>query len=129
MIAPGLRADARHVGVAGHSFGGRTAAELAAQDPRVAALVTMAGGANPATTALIRAPTLMLAGSVDTVDPPRLSEASVRALPRTTSHRLLVVRGADHGALVDGCAAAGRWAKIARAVSAHSIGALARRPP
>jgi dienelactone hydrolase len=128
-LAPGLRVDARHVGVAGHSFGGRTAAELAAQDLRVAALVTMAGGADRATTALVHAPTLMLAGSADTIDPPRLSEASIRALSRTTPHRLLVVRGADHGALVDGCAAARTCAEIARAVSAHFIGALARRPP
>src|SRR4051812_19774146 len=127
MIAPGLRADARHVGVAGHSFGGRTAAELAAQDPRVAALVTMAGGADRPSTALIRAPALMLGGSADPVDPPGLSEASIRALPRTTPHRLLVLRGADHGALIDGCAAAGTCAEVARAVSAHFVGALARR--
>ena len=91
--------DERALGVFGHSFGGRTAAEMASQDERVRALVTMAGGADRASTALIRAPTLMVAGGADTVDPPRLSEASIRALPRSTPHALLVIPGAGHGAL------------------------------
>ena len=76
------------------------------------ALVTMAGGADRASTALIRAPTLMIAGGADTVDPPRLSEASIRALPRTTPKALLVVPSADHGALLDS-------ALVERRVAAH----------
>jgi pimeloyl-ACP methyl ester carboxylesterase len=97
---PAVARGARPLGVFGHSFGGRTAAEVASQDPRVRALVTMAGGADRASTALIRAPTLMVAGGADTVDPPALSEASVRALPRGTPHALLVVPDAGHGDLL-----------------------------
>jgi predicted dienelactone hydrolase len=115
-LAP--RADARRIGVAGHSFGGRTAAELAGQDPRVKALMTMAGGADRGTTALITAPTLMVAGSADTVDPVRLSAASLRALPRATPKRLLVIPGAGHGDLVDGCTRLeGACERIARAAA------------
>jgi dienelactone hydrolase len=97
---PVVARGAGPLGVFGHSFGGRTAAEVASQDDRVRALVTMAGGADRASTALIRAPTLMVAGGADTVDPPRLSEASVRALPRSTPHALLVVPHASHGDLL-----------------------------
>jgi len=97
---PAVARGAGPLGVFGHSFGGRTAAEVASQDPRVRALVTMAGGADRASTALIRAPTLMVAGGADTVDPPALSEASVRALPRGTPHALLVVPDARHGDLL-----------------------------
>ena len=42
----------------------------------------------------------MVAGGADTVDPPALSEASVRALPRRTPHALLVVPDAGHGDLL-----------------------------
>ena len=97
---PVVARGAGPLGVFGHSFGGRTAAEVASQDERVRALVTMAGGADRASTAPIRAPTLMVAGGADTVDPPRLSEASVRALPRSTPHALLVVPRASHGDLL-----------------------------
>jgi dienelactone hydrolase len=98
---PAVARGAGPLGVFGHSFGGRTAAEVASQDERVRALVTMAGGADRASTALIRAPTPMVAGGADTVDPPALSEASVRALPRSTPHALLVVPGASHGDLLE----------------------------
>jgi len=98
---PAVARGAGPLGMFGHSFGGRTAAEVASQDPRVRALVTMAGGADPASTALIRAPTLMVAGGADTVDPPALSEASVRALPSGTPHALLVVPRAGHGDLLE----------------------------
>jgi dienelactone hydrolase len=97
---PAVARGAGPLGVLGHSFGGRTAAEVASQDDRVRALVTLAGGADRASTALIRAPTLMVAGGADVVDPPRLSEASVRALPRSTQGELLVVPGAGHGDLL-----------------------------
>jgi predicted dienelactone hydrolase len=129
-LAPGLagRVDGRAVGVAGHSFGGRTAAELASQEPRVKALMTMAGGADRAATALIRAPTMMLAGGADTIDPAPLSAASYRALPRATPRALLVVAGAAHGAFTDGCAAARVCPLVLRAASALFVGALAHRP-
>jgi predicted dienelactone hydrolase len=129
-LAPRLagRVDARAVGVAGHSFGGRTAAELASQEPRVGALMTMAGGADRAATALIRAPTLMLAGGADLIDPARLSVASYRALPRTTPRALVVVAGAGHGAFTDGCAAARVCPLVLRAASALFVGALGHRP-
>jgi predicted dienelactone hydrolase len=54
-LAPELagRVDGRAVGVAGHSFGGRTSAELASQDDRVKALLTMAGGAARRTAAAL----------------------------------------------------------------------------
>ena len=109
---PAVARGARPLGVFGHSFGGRTAAEVASQDPRVRALVTMAGGADRASTALIRAPTLMVAGGADVVDPPALSEASVRALPRGTPHALLVVPDAGHGDLLTS-------PRVERRVAAH----------
>src|SRR3954468_2201591 len=109
---PAVARGAGPLGVFGHSFGGRTAAEVASQDDRVRALVTLAGGADRASTALIRAPTLMVAGGADTVDPPALSEASVRALPRGTPHALLVVPDAGHGDLL-------RSSVVERRVAAH----------
>ncbi|MEA2311576.1 MAG: hypothetical protein QOE28_1544 [Solirubrobacteraceae bacterium] len=115
-LAPALsgRVEASTFGVFGHSFGGRTAAELAGQDARVRALMTMAGGADRGTTGQIRAATLMLAGSADTVDPVHLSEASLHALPVATPKGLLVVEGARHGDLIDGCVRLpGACAKIA----------------
>jgi predicted dienelactone hydrolase len=129
-LAPRLtgRVDGRAIGVAGHSFGGRTAAELASQDDRVKALMTMAGGADRASTALIRAPTLMVAGGADTVDPARLSQASYRALPRATPRALLVIAHAGHGALIDGCAAAGLCPVMRRTAAAFFITSLAHRP-
>ena len=123
-----LRFDRRRIGVAGHSFGGRTAVELASLEPRVRALITMAGGADRGTTASITAPTLMLAGGRDTVDPVRLSEASLRALPRTTPHGLLVVERAGHGGLIDGCAAIGACGQVARTASAFLLTYLAHVP-
>jgi pimeloyl-ACP methyl ester carboxylesterase len=110
-VAPAA-VDRRAIGVAGHSFGGRTAVELAAQERRVRAVVTMAGGADRATTATVTAPTLMLAGSADTVDPPELSARSARALPPGTPPRVLVVPDVGHSGLRDAPAsvrAASAW--------------------
>lgn len=128
-LAPALagRVDGRVVGVAGHSFGGRSAAELASQDERTKALLTMAGGADQPTTALIRAPTLMLAGGADSVDPARLTEASARALPRFTPHGVLVIAGAGHGAFTDGCVAAETCTVVKRSAAALSETYLAHR--
>jgi predicted dienelactone hydrolase len=128
-LAPRLagRVDGRAVGVAGHSFGGRTGTELASQDDRVKVLMAMAGGADDASTALVHAPTLMVAGGADTVDPPRLSAASYRALPRATPRALLVVAGAGHGAFVDGCAAARVCPVMRRAAAALFITYLGHR--
>lgn len=121
-----LRHDRRRVGVAGHSFGGRTAVEFASLEPRVRAVITMAGGADRGTTSSITAPTLMMAGGRDSVDPVRLSEASVRALPRTTPRGLLVVPDAGHGGLIDGCAAIGACERVARTASAFFLTYLAQ---
>jgi pimeloyl-ACP methyl ester carboxylesterase len=90
--------------------------------------MTMAGGADRAATALIRAPTLMVAGGADTIDPARLSAASYRALPRTTPRALLVAAGAGHGAFTDGCAAVRLCPVVLRGASALFAGALAHRP-
>ena len=120
-----LRFDRRRVGVARHSFGGRTAVELAALDSRVKAVMTMAGGADRGTTSSIRVPTLMMAGGRDTVDPVRLSEASRDALPRSTPHGLLVVPRAAHGGLIDGCAEIGACSLVARTASAFFLTYLA----
>ena len=117
--------DKRRVGVAGHSFGGRTAVEFASLEPRVRAVMTMAGGADRGTTASIRAPTLMMAGSRDTVDPVVLSQRSLSALPKSTPHGLLVVAGATHGGLIDGCAAIGQCGLVARTASAFFLTYLA----
>ena len=63
----------------------------------------------------------MVAGGADTVDPPALSEASVRALPRGTPHALLVVPGAGHGELLDS-------AVVERSVAALFVAYLGHRP-
>ena len=93
--------------------------------------MTMAGGADRASTALIRAPTLMVAGGADTVDPARLSEASARALPPTTPHALLVVDGARHGALIDDAPVRPHRTAAALFITylAHRPGGGPRRPP
>ena len=121
-----LRFDPRRIGLAGHSFGGRTAVEYASLEPRVRAVLTMAGGADRGTTSSITAPTLMMAGGADTVDPVRLSEASLHALPRTTPHGILVVPRAGHGGLIDGCAAIGACGLVADTASAFFETYLAR---
>jgi dienelactone hydrolase len=119
------RYDARRIGVAGHSFGGRTAVEFASLEDRVRAVMTMAGGADRGTTASIHVPTLMMAGSRDTVDPVRLCENSIRDLPRSTPHGLVIVPGATHGDLIDGCAAIGKCELIARIASSFFLTHLA----
>jgi pimeloyl-ACP methyl ester carboxylesterase len=69
----------------------------------------------------------MVAGGADRIDPARLSEASYRALPRTTPRALLVIEGAGHGAFLDGCGAARLCAVMRRTAAAFFITHLAHR--
>ena len=111
-----LRHDRRRIGVAGHSFGGRTADETGAQDPRVRAVVSLAGTAAHGTMASTRVPTLIVAGTRDPIEPVATSRASARAIAPTIPHELLVVRGARHGQLLDGCVQIGVCELVGRRV-------------
>jgi predicted dienelactone hydrolase len=95
--------DTGHVGVAGHSFGGFTASELAAVDRRIRAVLVMAGSNTAATAAMITAPTLAIAGADDRLIPAARVRAFEQALPPTTPHGLLVIARAGHGAYPDSC--------------------------
>src|SRR4051812_1692879 len=97
------RFDRERIGVAGHSFGGVTAGEVAAQDGRLRAVMSMAGTAGHGTMASTTAPTLIMAGTRDPIETEQNSRASADAIPSTIPHELLVVRGARHGQLVDRC--------------------------
>jgi predicted dienelactone hydrolase len=104
-LAPGLaaRIDTGRIGVAGHSFGGFTSADMAATDPRVRAALVMAGGERGPAAASIRVPVLAMAGGADHLIPVALVRAFVSRLAATTPHGLLVIGGAGHGAYGDGC--------------------------
>jgi dienelactone hydrolase len=97
------RYDRRRIGIAGHSFGGVTAGEAASEDPRLSAVLSMAGTAGHGTMASTTAPTLIMAGTRDPIETAQNSRASARAIPSTIPHELLVVRGARHGQLLEGC--------------------------
>jgi predicted dienelactone hydrolase len=97
--------DATRVAVAGHSFGGFTAADVAATDRRVRALIVMAGGADPSTAAGIHAPVLALAGARDRLIPAAEVRAFVRALPRGTPHRFVLLPRAGHLVYTNACLA------------------------
>jgi dienelactone hydrolase len=117
--------DRRRIGVAGHSFGGRTAGEIGAQDPRVRAVVSLAGTAAHGTMASTRVPTLIAAGTRDPIEPVATSRASARAIAPTIPHQLLVVRGARHGQLLDGCVQIGACELVGRRVEAFFLRYLA----
>ena len=102
------RHDRERIGIAGHSFGGVTAGEAASQDPRFRAVVSMAGTAGHGTMTATTAPTLIVAGTRDTIETAEASRASSAAIPGTIPHELVVVRGAAHGDLLDGCGVCGR---------------------
>jgi dienelactone hydrolase len=97
------RYDHDRIGIAGHSFGGVTAGEAASQDPRLEAVLSMAGTAGHGTMAATRAPTLIMAGTRDGLETVESSRAALAAIPRTVPRDLLVVRGARHGDLIDRC--------------------------
>lgn len=97
--------DLRHIGVAGHSFGGLTAELVGVFDPRVQAVLSMAPGwceCNKATER-IKVPIVVMVGDQDTV----IWVSDVRLLytyfPPTTPHALIVLHGAGHGAFVNSC--------------------------
>lgn len=98
-----LRHDRRRIGVAGHSFGGVTAGQVASQDPRPRAVVSLAGTADHGTMASTTAPTLIIAGSDDRIETPEASRRSAAAIPATVPHELVVVPGAAHGDLLEDC--------------------------
>ena len=49
------------------------------------------------------APTLIVAGTRDTIETAAASRASAAAIPDTVPHEVVVVTGAAHGDLLDGC--------------------------
>jgi dienelactone hydrolase len=95
--------DRRRIGVAGHSFGGVTAGQVASQDPRPRAVVSLAGTADHGTMASTTVPTLIVAGSEDRIEPPDASRRSAAAIPDAVPHELVVVPGAAHGDLLADC--------------------------
>jgi dienelactone hydrolase len=95
-----LRHDRRRVAVAGHSFGGNTAAAVGSQVPRVRAVLSMAGTADHGTMAATTAPTLIVAGTRDSIETVQNSRTAAAAIPRDVPHELLVVPGARHGELL-----------------------------
>jgi dienelactone hydrolase len=122
-----LRYDHRRVGVAGHSFGGVTALQYASQFPRVRAVLAMAGTADQGTMRSLEVPTLLMAGSEDTLEPPDIGATAARAIPASVPHRLVVVPGARHGDLIDGCARIRRCGFVGRTAVAFFLTYLARR--
>lgn len=109
-----LRYDHARIGLAGHSFGGVTAGETASEDPRPQAVVSLAGTAGHGTMTSTRVPTLIVTGTRDTIETVAASRTSAAAIPRTVPHELLVVQGAGHGQLVDGCAEIGACVLVER---------------
>ncbi len=107
-----LRIDRRRIGIAGHSFGGVTAGEAAAQDPRFRAVVSLAGSAGHGTMTATSAPTLLAAGTRDAIETVQSSRAAAAAIAPTVPHELMVVAGARHGALVGRCEALGVCARV-----------------
>jgi predicted dienelactone hydrolase len=127
-VARGLagRIDATRVGIAGHSFGGATAAEVAATDPRVRAAVAMAGGGTADAARSIRVPFLALAGGRDRLIPAAFVRRFVAAIPASTPHRLIVLRRAGHNAYGNGCAAFHACRAVATCVTRFLLAYVAR---
>ena len=80
------------------------------------AVVSLAGTAGHGTMASTRVPTLIVAGTRDPIETVATSRASARAIAPTIPHELLVVRGARHGQLMDGCARIGACELVGRRV-------------
>jgi dienelactone hydrolase len=96
-----LRYDRSLIGLAGHSFGGVTAGEVGSQLPAIRAVLSMAGTADYGTMKATTAPTLLMAGTRDTIETVQNSRTSASAIPRAVPHELLVVQGAGHGQLLE----------------------------
>jgi dienelactone hydrolase len=124
--------DHGRIGLAGHSFGGVTAGETASEDPRPRAVVSLAGTAGHGTMASTRVPTLIVAGTRDTIETVAASRASAAAIPRTVPHELLVAQGASHGQLIDGCVEIGACELVERRAVAflrhHLLGERTSEP-
>jgi dienelactone hydrolase len=121
------RYDRRRIGIAGHSFGGVTAGEAASQDPRLRAVLSMAGTASHGTMAATRAPTLIMAGTRDGIETVESSRAAAAAIPAGVPHALMIVEGARHGQLLDGCAQIGACEAVERRAIAFFERSLAGR--
>ena len=107
-----VRFDRGRIGIAGHSFGGVTAGEAASQDPRLRAVVSLAGSAGHGTMTATSAPTLLAAGTRDPIETVQSSRAAAAAIAPTVPHELMVVPGARHGALIGRCEALGVCARV-----------------
>ena len=123
-----LHHDRKRIGVAGHSFGGVTAAELGSQDRRVRAVLSMAGTPDLGTMRALAVPTLVMAGTRDPIETVVNSRTSEGAIASTVPHRLLVVQGARHGQLIDGCSAIGACERVGRAAEEFFLEYLAGVP-
>jgi predicted dienelactone hydrolase len=105
LLADMLSQD--RVGVVGHSFGGWTALQMLARDPRFKAAAPMAPGVFAELLAVaegVTAPTLVLAGDLDRLT--RIADEQELSLSLTTGggeHWFIVLRGAGHLSFTDLC--------------------------
>ena len=88
--------DSSRTAVMGHSWGGPISLELAAIDPTIDALVTLAGAAEHLA-AGISAPSLVLVGDRDCIsNNPVSSEQAYEALPTSTDRAFGLMAGVNH---------------------------------
>ncbi|MGE5226536.1 MAG: alpha/beta hydrolase family protein [Planctomycetaceae bacterium] len=109
--------DPAEIAVAGHSDGAQTAILVGAagccRDPRVDAIVPMAGANLPAGTFFASPiPTLVMQGTADPISPEPVA-LHVYAIAKPPKY-LLLLRGADH---LEPFAGAGPWERVVSAVS------------
>jgi predicted dienelactone hydrolase len=126
-LRPGLasRVDPTRIGIAGHSMGASTAAQLGATDRRLRTVLVLAGG-NAAAGPVLQIPTFVVAGGRDTIVPIAQERHFVASLPRSTPHRLLVLPRGDHWAGIDRCAHQGTCAVVADFATRFELAYLAR---
>ena len=75
----------------------------------------------------LEVPALLMAGGADTLETPRIGATAARAIPGDVPHRLLVVPGARHGDLIDGCTRIRRCGLVGRTAVDFFLTYLARR--
>jgi predicted dienelactone hydrolase len=118
------RVDPTRIGVAGHSLGASTAAQLGAADGRLRTVLLIAGG-NAAAAPRLHLPTFVVAGGRDTIVPIAEERRFVAGLPRSTPHRLLVLPRGDHWAGIDRCAHEATCAVVAAYATRFELAYLA----